>query len=147
MFSSFKLPERGLARKILIEKASVCLGALVLILFLVLAALHLPNYQNRITFWEFAVQKSPTSPLANRNLGAMYYFDNRTEEARQHFLKALELNPLEVMAHNNLAVIYLDEGQLDEAEAELKAELEINPGYDKALNNLQRLYILKNEVR
>jgi len=147
MLSSFKLPERGLARKILTEKISIYLGVLVFILFIILAAFHLPNFKNRIAFWEFAVQKSPTSPLANRNLGAIYYFAGRTEEARQHFLKALELNPLETMAHNNLAVIYLDEGRLEEAEAELKAELEINPGYDKALNNLQRLYILKNQVR
>jgi len=147
MFSNFKLPEIGLAKKILTEKSSVYLGVLVIVLFIILTALHLPNYKNRVAFWEFAVKKSPTSPLANRNLGVMYYFDGRLEEARAHYLKALELNPFEAMVHNNLAVIYLDEGRLEEAEAELRAELEINPGYDKAINNLQRLYNLKNQVR
>ncbi len=122
-------------------------SVLVLILFFILSALHLPNFKDKLSFWESAVERSPLSPLAHRNLGAMLYFENRSDEAAIHYRRALELNPLEKMAHNNLGVIHLDNYELEEAEQEFRLELEVNPGYELPLINLQRLLILKNQLR
>lgn len=122
-------------------------GLALLILFFTLSALHLPNFQNRLSFWQSAVESSPAAPMPARNLGVMLYFNNRSVEAIAAYHRALELNPKEPMAHNNLGVIYLEQGKLDEAEMEFKKELEINPGYDRAIANLQDLLILKNQLR
>lgn len=118
-----------------------------LVLFFILSALHLPNFKDRLSFWEFAVERSPRSPLAHRNLGAMLYFENRPDEAASAYRRALELNPQEKMAHNNLGVIYLDRRELAAAEEEFRLELAINPGYSVTLANLERLLILKNQLR
>jgi len=109
---------------------------------LILAALalgafnHSRNFQDRQSFWSNAVETSPHSPLAHRNLGAMYYLGGQPSLAEPEYRKALELNPLEPMAHNNLGLIYMAQGLLPEAEQEFLRELAINPSYDKAFLNL-----------
>ena len=119
----------------------------ILVFVFFLSANHLPNFRNRLSFWQSAVVSSPSSPMAHRNLGAMLYFDGRTDEAITQYQLALEDNAYEPMAHNNIGLIYMERGNLEEAELEFKKELEINPGYDKALANLEGLLILKNRLR
>ena len=108
---------------------------------------HSKNFSDQITFWQAAVKTSPHSPLAQKNLGAMYYFEGDYYQAINHDTLALSLNPREPMVHNNLGVIYMDQKKYSEAEKEFKKELEINPGYDKALNNLQDLYYRQKQLR
>ena len=110
---------------------------------------HLPNFKDNISFWSFAVLKSPNSPMTHRNLGAMLYFDGQLEKAEKQYNRALDLNPLEPMAHNNLGVIYRDNGNFDMAEAEFLAELELkhSSSYYLAQDNLDYLLILKNKLR
>jgi len=130
------------------KKAIVYLPfALVLGFAIFLSAKHLPDFKNRISFWQSAVISSPSSPMAHRNLGAMYYLDGRSDEALIQYQLALDANKNEPMAHNNIGLIYMNQGRLLEAEAEFKKELEINPSYDKALANLEGLLILKNRLR
>jgi tetratricopeptide (TPR) repeat protein len=120
---------------------------LILVLSFSLAAYHLPNFQNRLIFWQSAVFSSPSSPIAHRNLGAMLYLDGRKDEAIVQYQLALQANKNEPMAHNNIGLIYMEKGDLQAAESEFKRELEINPGYDKTLINLNNLLILKNRLR
>lgn len=120
------------------------LGAIILILFITLSALRLPHYANRLHYWNYAVETSPNSPLAWRNLGVMLYFAGDKQAAEDAYLKSLALNKDEKMVHNNLGVIYMNRGDWDRAREQFKKELEVNPGYDKALNNL---LILENKLR
>jgi tetratricopeptide (TPR) repeat protein len=120
---------------------------LILLLFFTLAVYHLPNFRNRLVFWQSAVKNSPSAPMPARNLGVMLFFDNQTDEALASYNRALELSPQEPMVHNNIGVIYMNQGKFFEAEAEFKKELEINPGYDRAIANLNDLLILKNRLR
>lgn len=112
----------------------------VIVIFALLAGRHAGNFSDRLSFWRQAVASSPHAPLAQRNLGAMYYLDGQADQAEILFRQALALNEQEPMAHNNLAAIYIDRGDWWRAEAELKKELEINPNYDLALYNLGRVY-------
>ncbi|HZJ40893.1 MAG TPA: tetratricopeptide repeat protein [Candidatus Saccharimonadales bacterium] len=107
----------------------------------------MPDFRNRLIFWQSAANSSPNAPMLVRNFGVMLYFDNRQDEAIVAYRRALELSSEEPMVHNNIGVIYLNQGKLDEAEMEFKKELEINPGYDKAIANLDSLLILKNQLR
>lgn len=115
--------------------------AVIILLFLaVLSFRHSSYFSDRITFWQTAASGSPQAPLAQRNLGAMYYLDGNYDDALIHYRAALELNPTEAMVHNNIGLIYLERGDLEEAEQEFFQELKVNPFYDKALFNLGELY-------
>ncbi|MBU0605035.1 MAG: glycosyltransferase family 39 protein, partial [Candidatus Omnitrophica bacterium] len=87
-------------------KRYLAAAGIVIILFAAITFLHTDNFKNRLSFWLNAATKSPHSPLAHRNLGAMYYLDGLPDKAEPEYRKALELNPLEQMAHNNLGLIY-----------------------------------------
>ncbi|MDD3285276.1 MAG: tetratricopeptide repeat protein [Patescibacteria group bacterium] len=112
----------------------------ILVVLAILNFAHSRSFRNRLSFWEQAVDSSPHSALAQRNLGAMYYLDENLDQAETRFRQSLSLNPEEPMAHNNLAAIYIDRGDWWRAEMELKKELAINPQYDLALYNLGRVY-------
>ena len=67
-------------------------------LFFVISFLYSFQFKDRMNFWRGAVNTSPHSPLAHRNLGAMYYLDGLLNLAEKECRKALELNPNEPMA-------------------------------------------------
>ncbi len=105
------------------------------------------SFRDRLSFWTNAATNSPHSPLAHRNLGAMYYLDGQMDKAEPEYKKALALNPLEQMAHNNLGLIYMDRGNLSEAENEYKKELAVNPNYDNAHFNLGIVYAKEGKLK
>ncbi|MCU0640533.1 MAG: tetratricopeptide repeat protein [Candidatus Margulisbacteria bacterium] len=125
----------------------VLLVGLLLACFAGLTLLHQAHFTDRLTFWTNAARTSPHSPLAHRNLGAMFWLDGQVERAEQEYLKAQELNPGEPMVHNNLGLIYLNRGQLAAAEREFLTELQYYPDYDNALFNLGLLYARQGERR
>jgi len=126
----------------------VRVGSLVFLLLLsVLTFNHSKFFKDPLTFWLSAVKTSPHSPLAQKNLGVIYYFSGQNKEAQEHYQEALKVNPEEVMCHNNLGVIYMENKQYDLAMSEFQAELRINPGYDKAVANYERLLILQKELK
>lgn len=112
----------------------------ITIIFSILTVVHSSNFSNRLIFWRNAAETSPHSPLAQRNLGAMYFLDGLYDLAEKHTLESLALNPEEQMAHNNLGLIYMQKGDLARAEKEYLQELAINPSYDNAHFNLGLLY-------
>jgi len=118
----------------------------IIFAFSILTVKHSKSFKNRLNFWQSAVAASPHSPFARRNLGAMYYLDDRLDKAEGEYKKALELNPDEQMAHNNLGLIYMNRGSFQEAEKEYKKELEINPSYDTVHFNLGLLYRQQGEM-
>jgi len=117
------------------KAVSISAGALI-ILLAVLSFRHSAVFSDRLSFWQAAVNGSPHSPLAQKNLGTMYYLNGNNIKAEEYYGRALSLNGRETLVHNNLGVIYLNRHQYDEAEAEFNRELSINPNYDKALFNL-----------
>jgi hypothetical protein len=124
------LQVRAVSSKTALGLAGLVLGALA-----VGAFVHSRHFADRLSFWKNAAQTSPHSPMAHRNLGAMYYLDGQPSLAEPEYRKALELNPLEQMAHNNLGLIYMHQGRLREAEEQYRKELAVNPLYDNVLFN------------
>jgi len=124
----------------------VITGSAVILILATLNIFHTRSFRDPVTFWLSAVQSSYRSPLAHRNLGAMYYLSGKLEAAKSEFTIALSLNPREPMAHNNLGLIYASQDQLELAEAEYQKELEINPEYDDVHFNLGVLYFKKNQI-
>ena len=116
-------------------RAAPYAAGLGLALLAALAWRHSGDFKDRLHFWRSAAATSPHSPLAHRNLGAMYYLDGRPDLAEPEYLRALELNAREPMAHNNLGLIYMQRGKLQAAEREYRQELAVNPDYDNAFFN------------
>ena len=112
----------------------------ILIILSAITLWHSQKFSDRLTFWKEAASDSPHSPLAQRNLGAMYYLNGNLDLAAKYYNKALELSPNEAMVHNNLGLIYFAKGDYTQAEIEYKKELSLYPNYDKALFNLGNLY-------
>jgi len=108
----------------------------ILTFLAILTIVHSLSFRNRLVFWRQAVNDSPNAPLAQRNLGVMYYLEGQPDLAERYYRQALRLNPQEPMVHNNLGVLYLNQEKYIQAQSEFYRELEINPGYEKALNNL-----------
>ena len=109
------------------------------------AFLYSRTYQNKIVFWENAVDHSPSSAFSHNNLGAMYFIDGKVEEAGTEFAKSLSINDLELLAHGNMGLVYLQLGQYDKAESEIKKELSFNPKYSDAYYNLGLVYTKQNK--
>lgn len=109
---------------------------------------HQNNFADRMAFWINASENSPSSPLAQRNLGAMYHLEKKFDLAEKYYKKAIELNDLEPMVHGNLGLIYANRGSFGPAEREYLKELSFNPDYDNAHFNLGLLYYMmsKNDL-
>ncbi len=134
------LAELDWIKKLNFQKRQVQIAGLLILLILAgITIKHSQNFKNRLTFWESAVETSPHSSLAQKNLGAMYYFSGEYSRAIKHDQLALDLNSQEAMVHNNLGVIYMNQQKYSLAKKEFRIELKINPHYRPALNNLQIL--------
>jgi tetratricopeptide (TPR) repeat protein len=117
------------------KKRLIIVGGLILIILSVITLIHSSNFRNRMNFWQNAIKTSPHSPLAHRNMGAMYHLDGFLDKAEREYIEALKLNPAEQMVHNNLGLIYMNQGDFTKAEGEFLKEIEINPYYDNVYFN------------
>jgi hypothetical protein len=119
------------------RKKSVSIPAILVLAFLAaLSFRHSSAFTDRLSFWQSAAAGSPHSPLAQKNLGTMYYLDGDNVKAEEYYGRTLSLNDKESMVHNNLGVIYLNDRQYEKAKQAFERELQVNPNYDKALFNL-----------
>lgn len=128
------------------SSSQITVAILVLIFLSGLNYLFSQNFSDRLTFWQSAVFHSPSSSLAHKNLGAIYYLEGKLDEAENESKKAIEIKPNEIMAHNNLGLIYFQKQQFDLAEANFLKEIKINPNYDNALFNLGLLYYAQGKI-
>ncbi len=122
------------------QKLIVFFGVLIILLANITFR-HSDQFKDRFTFWGNAVETSPHSPLAHRNLGAMYHLEGSFDKAEVEYKKAGTLNAREPMIHNNLGLIYATRNKLVEAEEEYKLEMKINPLYDNVYYNAGLLYL------
>mgnify|MGYP002347915773 CR=1 FL=1 len=122
------------------NKIYLSVTLIIIITFGAINFFHQNNFRDRLSFWINASENSPSSPLAQRNLGAMYHLDKKLELAEKYYQKAIELNDLEPMVHTNLGLIYASRGSFGPAEREYLKEISFNPDYDNAHFNLGLLY-------
>ena len=79
-------------------------------------------------------------------LGLLYLRQDRIEDARQHFEKAIEIDPtFEYRKFTGLAKIYIREGDYERAETLLKRALKNYPHIDEAAILLESIPVTKTE--
>ncbi|MBF0478301.1 MAG: glycosyltransferase family 39 protein [Candidatus Omnitrophica bacterium] len=123
----------------------VWLWALIIIALAGKSFYHIDHVRNRLEFWKTAVINSPHSPLAHRNLAAMYFLDKDLDRAEVEFKKAADLNFQEPMVHNNLGLIDMNRGRFTEAEKEYLLEIKFNPAYGNAYYNYGLLKFMQKQ--
>ena len=112
------------------------------LLFLAVAVLSMWTYQrnqvweNDLTLWTDVVKKSPNKARPRVNLGRALADLDRLEEAKPHYLRALELDPNMEEAHYNMGLLLLEQAKITEAVGYYRKALQIKPNYDKAHLNL-----------
>jgi tetratricopeptide (TPR) repeat protein len=69
----------------------------------------------------------PNFLRAHKNLANLLFRAERMEEARDHFVRALELGDRDAVTYGLLGAIYMEEGKLISAESALRNAMLINP--------------------
>jgi len=80
------------------------------------------------------------------DLGVNYFSSNKTRQALENFLKAVNENPDFPEAHNALGLVYFDMKDFSKSEEHFKKAIELKPNYSEAYNNLGRIYLENNKL-
>jgi tetratricopeptide (TPR) repeat protein len=84
----------------------LCIFPIILCLTLGIFTISRNNiYRSEIALWEDTAIKSPNKARIYNNLGYAYYIAGRSGEAKNAYLRALELDPDFILAKNNLSLI------------------------------------------
>ncbi|MBI5675808.1 MAG: tetratricopeptide repeat protein [Nitrospirae bacterium] len=133
-------------RGIYAKKAAV--SVMLLVVIVLSGATYARNtvWQDNMSLWEDAAEKSPNKARPHHNLGLEYAKQKRTDEAIKEFEISVMLKPDYVDAHYNLGIAYIDKGRVDDAINEYQTVIKLKPDYVKAHNNLGLVYIDKGRV-
>ncbi len=103
----------GLQR--LAETPRRVVGTIVLAVLGLLTFDHARDFHDSETLWRSSLAHNDEAPMVHYNLGLLLQGDGRTEEAAQHYRRAIELRPDYAIALNNLAEIRAGQGRIVEA--------------------------------
>lgn len=123
------------------------IGLACIVFFSTITIQYSSNFKDKISFWESAVNSSPSSAFSYKHLGVAYQLDDRFAEAEDAYKKALEKNPTEPKVHNNLGTIFQTKGLTDVAEAEFLKEIEISPNLSDPYFHLGFIYFKEGKLK
>ncbi len=84
-------------------------------------------WESHESLWLDVASKSPNKPRAHINLGTAYEKNEKINEAKNEYQKALELNPNSGLALANLGAIYFKQGDEDKAIELYKSAIKATP--------------------
>jgi protein O-GlcNAc transferase len=107
---------------------------------------HFSQPDRAIELFQQARQADPANPDVPYNLGLVFHFVGRLEEAEAAFRQALALNPQNPRYHAWIGTLHLERGpaELDAAIAALRRSVELGPDYAYGHYQLGRAYLLQN---
>ncbi len=131
-----------------IKKPAVLAPAAIVVLALCfgLTVKQVGHWDNSITVFTHAIDVTTNNALAHNNLASALDEHGQSTEARQHYIKSLEIEPGYALAHNNLGYMIAMDGKLDEAIGHFKAALVSDPGYGGAMLNLGNAYAVQGKL-
>ena len=103
-------------------------------------------WNENLKLWEDVVKKSPDKARAQNNLGDALRKRGRIDEAKNHFLKALQIDYDYVEAHNNLGVVLALNRNFDDAIKHYRTAIKTRPRYVDAYYNLGNALNQKGDV-
>lgn len=97
-------------------------------------------WKDNLTLFEDTVVKSPDSPDVHNNLGVLYLGAGEMDAAKDHFIRAIELEPSNMEAQGNLGIIYMRKGEIAKATNKFLFILDQDPNNLLSHYNLGILY-------
>jgi tetratricopeptide (TPR) repeat protein len=88
----------------------------------------------------------PRNAVKEFERGVKTESEGKTDQAIQHYRKAIKEAPNFAMAHNNLGSLYLGKSQFPEAQKELEQSIRLAPGDSKAYFNMANLMLLTGKL-
>jgi Flp pilus assembly protein TadD len=102
-------------------------------------------WQNSLTLWADAVEKSPRSNTANALMGVVYLDLGMDEEAVKYLERAVEILPYDYQSRNNLGIVYGRSGEPEKALREFAVAMWLKPEDDTIKFNLSIFYQRQKE--
>jgi len=97
-------------------------------------------WENELTLWNDALQKSPGKVRPYNNRGTAYFVLGQYAKAISDYNKALALNPRFEEALANRGLVYYRQGKIAQAFSEYDKAIAINPNYPEAYYNRAYAY-------
>ena len=97
------------------------------------------NLQEAENFYKTILRVDPTHPVANQNIGMIFYSFGKFDEAINKYKQAIKFKPDFAEAYYNLGVALKKSNQLDKAELSYKKAIELKPNLVEAYYNLGNL--------
>jgi len=120
---------------------SYILYSIVLVAFSSRTIIHAADFKDGKSFWEYAVETSPSLYYAHDMQGRLYLQGGEIDKAEESFLTAISLKKEYHHGYNNLGVAYLSQGKYIEAENSFRSALSLSPSYVDARMNIGSLYL------
>ncbi len=102
-------------------------------------------WQNSLTLWADAVEKSPRSNTANALMGVVCMDLGMDQEAVKYLEKAVEILPYDYQSRNNLGIVYGRSGEPEKALREFAVAMRLRPDDDTIKINLSVFYQRQEE--
>ena len=102
-------------------------------------------WQNSLTLWADAVEKSPKSNTANALMGVVCMDLGMDEEAVKYLERAVEILPYDYQSRNNLGIVYGRSGEPEKALREFAMAMRLRPDDDTIKINLSVFYYGQKE--
>ncbi|HEX8706053.1 MAG TPA: tetratricopeptide repeat protein [Myxococcaceae bacterium] len=103
--------------------------------------LGLNDLERAEVYCDLGLEFSPQYSDLWVNKGLIKLKSGKTEEAKDHFIKALRYNQDQAQAYQNLGLIYMNEGSLGKAHDNFQRALRVNPDYLEARYNLALAFL------
>jgi Flp pilus assembly protein TadD len=97
-------------------------------------------WQNSLTLWADAVEKSPESNTANALMGVVCMDLAMDQEAIKYLEKAVQILPYDYQSRNNLGIVYGRSGEPEKALREFLLAIHLRPDDDSIHSNLSVFY-------
>ncbi|MBU0664940.1 MAG: tetratricopeptide repeat protein [Proteobacteria bacterium] len=101
---------------------------------------QLHYWKNDRTLWTRAVEITHDNYIAENNLGSALLQDNLPDEAKKHFICAIQINSRFDTAYFNLGSALANEGKLNEAIQNYQMALSLNPNLFLSQYQIARAY-------
>lgn len=120
------------------------IAALILMGFSIVTYQRNKVWENEITLWTDAIEKSPHKASAYNNRGFVYFEGGNLAQAIADSTKAIAIDPHYAGAYNSRGFMYDQQGHLTMALADYNKAIDIDPNYAEAYNNRGNTYFRLN---